>query len=225
MNNAPTNVDTQAISEVRKRDGRIVPFDMTRIEQAISRAFKAVEEGSEKDAARIASLASDELVRLKGLSRDPRFLPSIELIQDTVEQVLMREEFGRTAKAYILYRQKRAELRENRGIVSKEIRELAEASKQYFKNSLGEFIYYRSYSRWMPEKGRRETWIETVNRYMGFMREILGGDRKSTRLNSSHSSISYAVFFLKKNSTTIQHYILFVFSGLPMMLPKQFSVY
>ncbi|KKW22609.1 MAG: hypothetical protein A2W52_02410 [Candidatus Taylorbacteria bacterium RIFCSPHIGHO2_02_49_25] len=175
MNNAPTNVDTQAISEVRKRDGRIVPFDMTRIEQAISRAFKAVEEGSEKDAARIASLASDELVRLKGLSRDPRFLPSIELIQDTVEQVLMREEFGRTAKAYILYRQKRAELRENRGIVSKEIRELAEASKQYFKNSLGEFIYYRSYSRWMPEKGRRETWIETVNRFMGFMREMLGG--------------------------------------------------
>src|SRR3989339_875491 len=151
MNNAPTHVDTQAIS----------------------RAFKAVEEGSENDAARISSLASDELVRLKGLSRDPRFLPSIELIQDTVEAVLMREGFGTTAKAYILYRQKRAELRENRGTVSAEVRELAEKSKQYFRNPLGEFIYYRSYSRWMPEKGRRETWIETVDRYMSFMKETL----------------------------------------------------
>lgn len=173
MHDTTHPIITGTINEVRKRDGRIVPFDMTRIAEATLRAFRAVEEGSEDDAKRIASLTSSELIRLKGLSRDPRFLPSIELIQDTVEEMLMREGFGRTAKAYILYRQKRAELRENRGTVSAEVRELAEESKQYFRNPLGEFIYYRSYSRWIPEKGRRETWIETVDRYMGFMREIL----------------------------------------------------
>ncbi len=171
-----TNTDSavSSITEVRKRDGRIVPFDHARIASAVSRAFKAVEEGNEEEASRVASLVWDELVELKTLSRDPRFLPSIELIQDTVEKVLMREGFGKTAKAYILYRQKRAELRDNRGTVSPELAELAEKSKRYFRNPLGEFIYYRSYSRWIPEKGRRETWIETVDRYIGFMREVLG---------------------------------------------------
>ena len=169
-----TEITKKGITEVRKRDGRIVLFDMTRITEAVERAFKAVEEGSEAEAVRISSWVRGELTRFKELSRDPRFLPSIELIQDTVEAVLMREGFGTTAKAYILYRQKRAELRENRGTVSAEVRELAEKSKQYFRNPLGEFIYYRSYSRWMPEKGRRETWIETVDRYMGFMKEVLG---------------------------------------------------
>ena len=173
MHESTQSTVTGTIHEVRKRDGRIVPFDMARIAEATLRAFKAVEEGSEDDAKRIASLVSGELIRLKGLSRDPRFLPSIELIQDTVEEVLMREGFGSTAKAYILYRQKRAELRENRGTVSAEIRELAEKSNRYFRNPLGEFVYYRSYSRWIPEKGRRETWIETVDRYMSFMKETL----------------------------------------------------
>ena len=39
---------------------------------------------------------------------------------------------------------------------------------------MGEFIYYRSYSRWIEEAGRRETWIESVARYLDFMRENLG---------------------------------------------------
>lgn len=47
-------------------------------------------------------------------------------------------------------------------------------SKKYFSNVLAEFIYYRTYSRWIEEEGRRETWIETVGRYMRFMQEILG---------------------------------------------------
>lgn len=169
------------ITEVRKRDGRIVPFDISRITNAVWRAFKAAEEGGEADAGRIAARALEELLRLKALSRDRRFLPSIELIQDVVEQTLMNEGFGTTAKAYILYRQKRAELREHRGIVSDDVRALSEASKKYFKNPLGEFVYYRTYSRWLPEKGRRETWVETVDRYMVFMKEKLG-DKLSAAL-------------------------------------------
>src|SRR3989338_1226488 len=45
---------------------------------------------------------------------------------------------------------------------------------KYFKNPLGEFIYYRTYSRWIDDEGRRETWVETVDRYINFMRENLG---------------------------------------------------
>jgi ribonucleoside-diphosphate reductase alpha chain len=59
--------------------------------------------------------------------------------------------------------------------VPAEVRKLAEESSKYFKgNSLGEFVYLRTYAKWIPEAGRRETWIETVDRYMNFMRENIG---------------------------------------------------
>jgi len=55
------------------------------------------------------------------------------------------------------------------------VRVLAEKSKKYFKdNALGEFVYLRTYARWIEEENRRETWIETVDRYISFMRENLG---------------------------------------------------
>lgn len=174
MQTTHSTITATNIPEVRKRDGRIVPFDISRVENAVMRAMKASEEGDESGAKQVAERTSEELLRIKGLSRDPRFLPSIELIQDVVEQTLMSEGFGKTAKAYILYRQQRTELRESRGVVPAAVREVAQKSKQYFRNPLGEFVYYRSYSRWMPEKGRRETWIETVDRYMQFMRSELG---------------------------------------------------
>jgi ribonucleoside-diphosphate reductase alpha chain len=38
-----------------------------------------------------------------------------------------------------------------------------------FPNLLSEFVFTRTYSRWLPEKGRRETWVETVERYIDFI--------------------------------------------------------
>jgi ribonucleoside-diphosphate reductase alpha chain len=43
----------------------------------------------------------------------------------------------------------------------------------YFRNPLAEFVYLRTYSRWLPEKQRRENWEETIDRYMSFMKENL----------------------------------------------------
>lgn len=54
------------------------------------------------------------------------------------------------------------------------LKTLTEESKKYFRSSLGEFVYYRTYARWIEAEGRRETWIETVDRYVNFMRENLG---------------------------------------------------
>ena len=165
---------TEAITEVRKRDGRIVPFDTSCILNAALRAMRASEEGSETGAKHVSEKVYEELLRIKKLSRDPRFLPSIELVQDVAEKMLMQEGFEKTAKAYILYREKRREMRESRGVIPVEVREIANKSKAYFRNPLGEFVYYRSYSKWIQEKGRRETWIETVDRYMNYMKGKLG---------------------------------------------------
>lgn len=69
------------------------------------------------------------------------------------------------------------------------VKELAAQSKQYFSNSLGEFIFFRTYSRWQPDKQRRETWIEAIQRYTDFMKENLGDKITSGELEDLYNSL------------------------------------
>jgi ribonucleoside-triphosphate reductase (thioredoxin) len=162
-------------THVRKRDGRIVPFDQTRITNAIYRAMQASKEGDlEKDPLRISNGVVTELSKHYPATH----IPHVEEIQDLVEEELILFEFPKTAKAYILYRHERAEIRKKALIIPDRVKQLVTESKKYFSNTLAEFIYYRTYSRWIEEEGRRETWMETVDRYIHFMQENLG-DRLS----------------------------------------------
>jgi len=156
--------------QVRKRDGRLVDFDWQRISGAVARAMQACGEGDhEKDAVRVAEAVVEALRRKYPSSH----IPQVEEIQDLVEESLILLEFAKTAKAYILYRHERARLREKLREVPADVRALTAQSKKYFVDSFSEFIYYRTYSRWIEAKGRRETWVETVDRYLAFMREKL----------------------------------------------------
>ncbi len=160
------------VKSIQKRDGSTVPFDLEKIGTAINKAMIQTGEGSEEEAALVANKVYADLVRIT--KKHKNFIPTVEGIQDTVEKELIMSEYVKTAKAYILYREKRAKLREKGVHVPEKVKKLAEESKKYFRNPLGEFVYYRSYSRWIDEEGRRETWIETVDRYMNFMRENMG---------------------------------------------------
>jgi len=155
---------------VRKRDGRLVPFDESRITNAILKAMHAIGEGTEKDAERVSEKVAKEL----GKTYPSDHVLGIEEIQDVVETQLILLDLPKIAKAYILYRHQRAELRKKRRTIPENVQKLAEESKQYFKNFLGEFVYYRSYSRWLEDEGRRETWIESVDRYVAFMQSKIG---------------------------------------------------
>jgi ribonucleoside-diphosphate reductase alpha chain len=95
-----------AIKEIRKRDGRIVPFDQEKITNAIFKATNAV---GKPDRA-LAKKLSDQVVSLL-LQRRIK-LPAVEEVQDTVEMVLIDSGLVDVAKAYIIYRQKRKEVRE-----------------------------------------------------------------------------------------------------------------
>src|SRR3989344_7674875 len=159
-----------AFQQIRKRDGRIVPFDQVRITQAVLKAMKAVDEGSDKDAQQV----SDRVIRELSKKYSPERILGIEEIQDVVEETLILLDYAKTAKSYILYRQQRAELREKKKEIPEHVKKLAMESKKYFQNQLAEFVYYRSYSRWIDNEGRRETWIESVQRYIDFMKENLG---------------------------------------------------
>jgi len=96
-----------SITHVLKRDGRRVPFNQQKIADAIFKAAQAVG-GSDR-------VLAEELARVVTMFLEKNYgssTPHIEDIQDTVEKVLIETGHAKTAKAYILYRDKRARIRE-----------------------------------------------------------------------------------------------------------------
>ncbi len=169
------------IKSIRKRSGEVVPFDLEIVAAAILKAFEVTGEGEEPVTSKTHKVAESVLETLLGLeselvSKNPKakFLPTVEQVQDIVEKELMKNGFTETAKKYILYRNRRGELRKAFGLVPESIRAAVEESSKYFSSPYSEYIFYQFYSRWVPELGRRETWIETIDRYMAYMKENLG---------------------------------------------------
>ncbi len=100
------------IYKVQKRNGGIVDFDMAKIEYAIEKAAESVEK---KDAVKAHTLAEAVYHKLEERFEDG--IPSVEQIQDLVEEVLIDFDYADIAKAYILYREKRREVRESKNVV------------------------------------------------------------------------------------------------------------
>lgn len=158
---------------ITKRDGTTAPFQREKIVTAISKAMKSVSEFEENAAETVARAVEKRLIAKK--LADEHFIPTVEGVQDEVETGLMLLGFLKSAKAYILYRAERTEKRFEIGEIPEHVRVLSSESKKYFEgNPLGEFVYLRTYARWIEAEKRRETWIETVDRYIAFMRENLG---------------------------------------------------
>ena len=97
------------IESIRKRDGRVVPFELDKIEHAVMKAFEA--SGSAKGE-ETAKLISQQVEKELDNNENISGTPSVEEVQDTVERVLIEKGFVRTAKAYILYRAERSRVRE-----------------------------------------------------------------------------------------------------------------
>ena len=96
------------VERVRKRDGRLAPFNKSKISDAIFKAAQAV--GGED------RVLAEELGGVVTMFLERNFAdtpPGIEEIQDTVEKVLIEMGHAKTAKAYILYRNRRAQARES----------------------------------------------------------------------------------------------------------------
>lgn len=96
------------IKKIQKRDGRIVDFDQERIAEAIWKAAQSVGGTDRSEAEKISNQVS---AVLEVFFKDESEIPSVEQIQDLVEKILIEGGHAKTAKAYIIYRQKRAEER------------------------------------------------------------------------------------------------------------------
>ena len=94
-------------AQIEKRDGRIVPFDAAKITKALLKAGAATGEFNEDTARQLT-------MRVLGLYQqlNETTVPTVEQIQDVVEEVLLMSPFKKTAKAYILHRDQHARIRE-----------------------------------------------------------------------------------------------------------------
>ena len=100
----------EAPVRVRKRDGRIVPFDANRISLAAGKALTAAGTSNDRVAANIGKDVVELLIN-KGYTATSEEIPDIELIQDLVESSFIRRGLSKAAKLYILYRAQREKVR------------------------------------------------------------------------------------------------------------------
>lgn len=112
------------IKHIKKRDGSLQSFDIQKIEHAILMALRETGEGTEEDAAKVATKVHQNTVSMcvqAGTAEEgsPRSLkcadgyPTVEEVQDLVEASLMELDYFDTAKAYIIYRNARKKMRES----------------------------------------------------------------------------------------------------------------
>ncbi|HEV7664008.1 MAG TPA: ATP cone domain-containing protein, partial [Chloroflexota bacterium] len=171
------DVDQVALpSTIVKRDGRIVQFDPLRIERALSRCFAAL---NREPYTPLAELT----LRVVNIMSARAGQPTVEIVQDAVELTLQAAGEFEAAKAYILYRADHAKQRQERPVPD-DVRAAFAQADEYFPTPIQKFQFFDKYSRFDYEKGRRETWIETVDRAVDFLHELvqtntgvdLGGD-------------------------------------------------
>jgi len=111
---------------IQKRDGRIVPFQISKISEAIFKAARAVGGEDKQLAEELAQVVVKYLAKIKTTG-----IPTVEEVQDAVEKVLIETGHAKTAKAYILYRDRRTRLRETKSELMDVVEEiLVETSRE-----------------------------------------------------------------------------------------------
>lgn len=120
--------------KIKKRDGRVVDFDPRRITSAIFKAFEASGMADKVKAVEVKNAVLGKIYD-KYKKNIQKAVPSIEELQDFVEESLVDKGFAKVAKTYILYRQKRFEIRrEKQDILDKQ--EVDEVDKGFDPNAL-----------------------------------------------------------------------------------------
>lgn len=160
------------LPKTQKRDGRLVGFKKENITRAIGRALAETAEAPIDEAEAVTIAVINGLVEYAKQQND--YVPNVEAIQDEVERQLMLHGYTETAKAYILYREQHARQRSRESTIPQVVRDKVKESEEYFASSYQQFIFYQFYARWRDDLGRRETWVESIDRFMLYMQKKLG---------------------------------------------------
>ncbi len=172
------------ISHITKRDFSQKPFEIDKITSAIAKAMKAVNHGSVSDAERIAEEVYNTLLeRKKG---DNRYVPTVEQVQDVVEDKLMLSEFHDAAKAYILYRNKQAQSRKS-NIFEKRIN-----LKPYEYPQLYEYVPAIRHSYWIHTEFN---FTSDIQDFKSNLTEVEKSAIKNTMLAISQIEVAVKTFW------------------------------
>lgn len=148
--------------KIEKRDGRIMDFDYLKIKNAIEKAMSETIEGLD------ITLSQEISEKIEQQFSDSRAPIKVDEIQDMVEIMLMASPRKDVAKKYIIYRSEQDRLRPKKEKSEHQLITDEFISKYKHRQSpmgeLGSFVFYRTYSRYIKEKGRREYWWETARR-------------------------------------------------------------
>jgi len=159
--------------KILKRNGLETEYDGSKIVMAISKAMQDTNKIVNKDLAHEIETEIYDIL-INGIKE-----ATIEEVSDAVEELLMKHGEYKVAKEYILWRNKRNTERkhETYGILSKEFLSKYKHAKSPM-TQLGEFVYYRTYSRFLPDKKRREYWWETVRRAVEYNSSLVSTSRE-----------------------------------------------
>jgi ribonucleoside-diphosphate reductase alpha chain len=108
------NLRENLITQIRKRDGRIVDFGKSKISNAIYKALVATGKPDYHLAETLTDKVIEKMVQHGYTSTEISAIPSVEDVQDIVESILIEEGLSDTAKSYILYRHERRKILEER---------------------------------------------------------------------------------------------------------------
>jgi ribonucleoside-diphosphate reductase alpha chain/ribonucleoside-triphosphate reductase len=157
--------------QVRKRNGNLVEFEYTKIKNAIIKAMATTDNIEEDKAEKIAKTIEKNFKDKEEIH--------INEIQDMVELELMKVRPD-VAKLYILYRDKKDAIRNkktDRNLLTDEFLSTYK-HRESPMGPLGSFVYYRTYSKWLPQEKRREDWWETIARAVEYNCNLLPGTTK-----------------------------------------------
>lgn len=181
---SPTPETKKKINElpltVIKRDGRRVDFKSSLIHNAVKKAVDEVGGTDGPDKYQLdfilneinSTVMTHAHVQRDTSGKKTSAVITVEKIQDCVESVLMKSDVFDIAKAYILYRDKQTRRRDESKFDGAETdaktTDAMDATRQYFGGELEIFQFMDKYSRFIPEKGRRESWPEAVERVIEY---------------------------------------------------------
>lgn len=187
--------------KVIKRDNTVVQFFTDKIVNAITKAMDETELGVDFPLALKIAREIEGKYNYDGVRGS---IPSVEMLQDDVEEMLASNGRFDASKRYILYREERCRLRgqvinSKYSMLSDNFLSKYKHRSDPFPTELGKFVYYRTYSRPIPEENRRERWWETVARVVDFNMNL----QLSTMKKSGKSISPELIECMKSEATEI----------------------
>ncbi|MFK8060570.1 MAG: ribonucleotide-diphosphate reductase subunit beta [Polaribacter sp.] len=172
------------ITQIIKRDSETSLFELDKITKAIENAMNSVNNGTREDAIAISKIVIGTLLERK--LKEPNYTPTVEQIQDIVEDKLMDSTFRDVAKAYILYRDEQARNRK-RNIFEKRLN-----LKPYDYPALNEYVDAIRHSYWIHTEFN---YTSDIQDFKSTLTEVEKNAIKNTMLAISQIEVAVKSFW------------------------------